>query len=502
MPGASRCVRGCRVPQPALDHASGPQVWGRAWTSLKAGLQPLVLSAILLGLAFGAGPAAQAAPMPAPIAADASLSQLAQNRPLVSLGKAIFEDENLSLRRNMSCATCHAISAGGTAGSDLGNRLAGVHQGSAFQGFALEPSADNAMGFRNVQTSAYAAFSPPLKRLHQGDAVVFEGGNFWDGRATGFMTGRAGQEQATQPAIGTLEGQLPAPACVVYRVLHPARRGQYPVSYQSVFGSRIDRIRWPEDIETQCSSVKGTVQLEGQARHFSSDTQIQIAYSNISLALMAYEGSAAMSPFSSRYDGFLQGKAVLTASEKRGLSLFSGKAKCASCHVTQANSRGLKPLFTDYTYDNLGVPRNPANPIYRSTWINNQGRQWQDLGLGGFLLTQDSYREDAPDQMGKFKVPTVRNVARTPDPQFVRAYMHNGYFKTLEQVVDFYNSRDSKPRCASPWTPVEEAERQGCWPEPEYPQTMNTTELGNLQLTAAEQGDLVAFLRTLSDRQR
>jgi cytochrome c peroxidase len=185
--------------------------------------------------------------------------------------------------------------------------------------------------------------------------VIFEGGNFWDGRATGFMTGRVGQEQATQPAIGTLEGQLPAPACVVYRVLHPDRKGQYPVSYQSVFGSRIDLIRWPKDIDTQCSSVKGTVQLEGQARHFSSDTQIQVAYS-------------------SRYDDFLQGKAVLAASEKRGLSLFNGKAKCASCHATQVNNRGLKPLFTDYTYDNLGIPRNPANPIYRSTWINNQGR--------------------------------------------------------------------------------------------------------------------------------
>ena len=104
----------------------------------------------------------------------------------------------------MSCATCHSIKAGGTAASDLGNRLVGVHPGSSFEGFDKPPSQDNAMGFRNVQTSTYAAFSPPLERVLQDNTVVFEGGNFWDGRATGFLTGRSSQEQATQPPIGTL----------------------------------------------------------------------------------------------------------------------------------------------------------------------------------------------------------------------------------------------------------------------------------------------------------
>lgn len=432
--------------------------------------------------------------------ADATLNHLAQNRELVALGKAIFEDKNLSLHRNMSCATCHAIPAGGTASTDLGNRLVGVHAGSSFQGYEREPSRDNAMGFRNIQTSAYAVFSPPLKRLNQSGSSVFEGGNFWDGRATGFMTGRAGQEQATQPPIGTLEGQLPAPACVVYRVLHPDGASRYPIAYTSVFGSGINRVKWPADMETQCASMKGSVEVEGQPRHYVADTQIQVAYSNIALALMAYEGSSAMSPFNSAYDRFLQGKADLRAREKRGLALFNGKAKCASCHASVTNGRGLKPLFTDFTYDNLGIPRNPANPIYRSSWINDRGKAWVDQGLGGFLLTQDMYRDDAMDQMGKFKVPTVRNVARKPGPGFVRAYMHNGYFKTLEQVVDFYNSRDVKPRCNSAWTPVEIAMKEGCWPEPEYPQTVNRAELGNLQLSQSEQRDLVAFLEALSDR--
>jgi len=477
--------------------------WGMGFGPAVARLALMALMVSGLFLTGGAG-AVHAALIPAQqlpaMHADATLNDLAQNRDLVALGKAIFEDKNLSLRRNMSCATCHAISAGGTASTDLGNRLVGVHSGSSFQGYEREPSRENAMGFRNIQTSAYAVFSPPLQRLNQAGSSVFEGGNFWDGRATGFMTGRAGQEQATQPPIGTLEGQLPAPACVVYRVLHPNDGSHYPVAYTSVFGSRITRVKWPADIETQCASVKGSVQAEGEPRHYVSDTQIQVAYSNIALALMAYEGSSAMSPFSSTYDRFLQGKAGLSAREKRGLALFNGKAKCASCHASVANSRGLKPLFTDFTYDNLGVPRNPANPIYRSSWINDRGKAWVDQGLGGFLLTQDMYRDDAMDQMGKFKVPTVRNVARKPEPGFARAYMHNGYFKTLEQVVDFYNSRDIKPHCKSAWTPVDVAMKEGCWPEPEYPQTVNRAELGNLQLGKSEQRDLVAFLEALSDR--
>ena len=156
-------------------------------------------------------------------------------------------------------------------------------------------------------------------------------------------------------------------------------------------------------------------------------------------------------------------------------------------------------MFTDFTYDNLGVPRNPANPIYRYPLINPDGRQWVDLGLGGFLVHQDTLRDQIEPNMGKFKVPTLRNVDRRPNPDFVRSYMHNGYFRSLEQVVDFYNTRDTKPRCSDPFTSVDQAEELGCWPEPEYTKTINTTELGNLGLTPTEQTDLVSFLRTLSD---
>jgi len=179
--------------------------------------------------------------------------------------------------------------------------------------------------------------------------------------------------------------------------------------------------------------------------------------------------------------------------------LFNGKAKCASCHVSTAVKGVPAALFTDFSYDNLGVPRNPDNPIYNFPMINPDGRQWVDLGLGGVLLHQDTLRDQIEPNMGKFKVPTLRNVDRRPSSTFVRSYMHNGYFRSLEQVVDFYNSRDTKPRCADPFTSVEKAEEQGCWPEPEFAATVNRAELGNLGLNAAEQADLVSFLKTLSD---
>ncbi|MBV8412675.1 MAG: cytochrome C, partial [Alphaproteobacteria bacterium] len=164
-----------------------------------------------------------------------------------------------------------------------------------------------------------------------------------------------------------------------------------------------------------------------------------------------------------------------------------------------AGGPGVKgPLFTDFTYDNLGVPRNPLNPWYQQA-ENPQGRSWIDLGLGGFLQTEDQWRQYAEQNMGRMKVPTLRNVDKRPHPGFVKSYMHNGYFTSLENVVSFYNTRDVKPRCPNAFTPESEAVTQGCWPEPEVPQTVNRKELGNLRLTADEERALVAFMKTLSD---
>src|SRR6185437_16128700 len=111
-----------------------------------------------------------------------------------------------------------------------------------------------------------------------------------------------------------------------------------------------------------------------------------------------------------------------------------GRANCKSCHPHQPSSTGQPPLFTDYSYDNLGIPRNPQNPFYRTpAEFNPDGPQYVDLGLGAILKNAD--------QNGKFKVPTLRNVDRRPGPHVVKAYGHNGYFKSLKAIVHFYNSR-------------------------------------------------------------
>ena len=153
-------------------------------------------------------------------------------------------------------------------------------------------------------------------------------------------------------------------------------------------------------------------------------------------------------------------------------------------------------LFTDFTYDNLGVPRNPQNPFYFEPEWNPDGLLWVDEGLGGFLR---SVGESYESELGKQKVPTLRNVDKRPGPGFVKAYGHNGYFKSLKGIVNFYNTRDVKPSCPDPFTTEADAMKQGCWPVPEVAVNVNTDELGDLGLTPEEEDAIVAFLKTLSD---
>jgi cytochrome c peroxidase len=195
------------------------------------------------------------------------------------------------------------------------------------------------------------------------------------------------------------------------------------------------------------------------------------AFKNMAGAIAAYERSAELNRFDSKYDHYLRGEAELTEQEIRGMGLFvaEGKGNCAACHPSSPSPDGTPPLFTDYTYDNLGVPRNPENPFYTlSPDLNPEGFGYIDLGLA--LTVND------PAENGKFRVPTLRNVALTPP------YMHNGVFKTLFQVVAFYNTRD-----VGPWNP------------PEITENVNDEELGNLGLTNQEVEDIVAFLLTLTD---
>ena len=195
-----------------------------------------------------------------------------------------------------------------------------------------------------------------------------------------------------------------------------------------------------------------------------------------------------MNAFSSRYDAVTAGKGHLTPAEARGEALFMGKAGCVGCHPP--------PLFTDYTFDNLGVPRNEMNPFYFEPAFNPAGRDWIDNGLGGFLASRADFAPYADANLGRHKVATLRNVDKRPTKHFVKAYGHNGYFKSLKSIVHFYNTRDVLPTCPDGFSGVP---GESCWPAAEVPETVNHEELGNLGLTDAEEDDVVAFLSTLSD---
>ena len=220
-------------------------------------------------------------------------------------------------------------------------------------------------------------------------------------------------------------------------------------------------------------------------------------FDQIALSIAAFEASKEVNPFSSKFDRYMKGEATLTGIEQTGFELFKNKGKCADCHVLDPGPGDTPPLFTDFTYDNLGVPKNLENPFYTMpSEVNPQGRQWVDNGLGGFLLTRHDFRERWLNNIGKHKVPTLRNVDKRPHPDFVKSYGHNGYFKDLKQIVHFCNTRDTLGICRKA---DGEIESENCWPPPEVNFNVNSDELGDLKLTDADEDAIVAFLKTLTD---
>ena len=337
------------------------------------------------------------------------------------LGRYLFFDTNLSDPVGQSCAVCHGPDVGYTGPDQAINAAGGVYEGAVAGRF----------GNRKPPAAAYAGDSPIL----YWDGTKWVGGMFWDGRATGWTLGDPLAEQALGPFLNPAEQNNASAQVVIDMVLAS--------SYADLFA-------------IVC-------------------TDPATYYDCIGRAIAAYERSAEVSKFTSKYDYWLKGQARLTGQEQWGLALFRGKGKCAACHV--------EPLFTDFTYDNLGVPKNPDNPFYDMPY-NPDGENWIDPGLGGFL--KSVYNEESiwGPEWGKHKVPTLRNVALAPTKGFIKAYAHNGYFKSLWEIVHFYNTRDV-PGAG--------------WPEPEVAVNINTTEMGNLGLNKGEELAIVAFLKTLSD---
>jgi cytochrome c peroxidase len=330
------------------------------------------------------------------------------------LGKLLFFDTSLSTPPGQACSDCHDPSvAFANPEKDLP-----VSRGAIAGRY----------GNRNDMPAAYSAFVPPRHR--DPEENIWVGGLFWDGRVNTLA------EQAQGPPLNPLEMANPD----VETIAEKLRALDYAELFTEVYGP--DSLSDPDQ-----------------------------TYANMADAIEAYEKTSEVSPFNSKYDFWLRGEAELSEQELRGLALFEAedKGNCAACHPSQPAEDGSPPLFTDFTYDNLGVPRNPENPFYRlPPELNPDGADFVDLGLG--VTVGD------PAENGKFRVPTLRNVAITGP------YMHNGVFKTLFQVAAFYNTRDL-----------------GGWPDPEVAANVNKEEMGNLGLSNEELEDLVAFLETLTD---
>lgn len=395
---------------------------------------------------------------PAEVKTTEGINHLLNDKDLQSLGEKIFFDATLSTPGGQACAACHSPEAGWTGPSEELNKKGSVYAGAIHTRF----------GNRKPNASAYATLTPQFHAERNGSTMMFVGGNFWDGRATGWKLGNPAADQAQGPFLNPVEQNNSNPAVVLKMISQSA--------YAAQFKEVAKRIWSIDDV-------------------FASNTEF--GYGIVAIAIAAYEHSPQVNQFSSKYDLFLKGEASLTVEEKKGLELFEGKAKCANCHTSRPGAHGEPPLFTDFTYDNIGAPRNPDNPWYKMpAEFNPEGERWTDPGLAGFLQELPQYAMYAKENLGKHRVPSLRNVDLRPSPSFVKAFGHNGYFKSLESIVHFYNTRDALPsaeKVANPDPGV------NCWPAPEVATNMNKDELGNLGLSTEEEAAIVAFMKTLSD---
>jgi cytochrome c peroxidase len=388
--------------------------------------------------------------------------------PVQQLGKQIFFDARLSEPVGVqACGSCHAPQVGFAGFGDVPTGGAASAQG--FQrGFVSgigEGAVAGAFGRRKPPSAAYATLSPVMSlvtlvvdpadiALGVIEPQVFQGGLFWDGRATGLRLGSTGAEQALGPFLADKEQNHTNPAQVLAKLKN---NRAYIALWQAAFGTPDINISTPQTVADN--------------------------YDKIGQAIAAYESSSEVNQFSSKYDAYKAGRTTLTAQEMAGLQLFikpaPGGGECYDCH-TQNRLANVEPPagdpFTTFNYMNDGIPANPNNP---------GGNAAPDPGLGAFLetSTNPTWKAMASQQYGKFKTPTLRNVAKG------QRFMHNGVFSSLEQVVHFYNTRDV---FGEGWNGVP-------WAAPEYPFNMDFHGVGGLNLSAAQEASLVAFMKTLSD---
>ena len=317
---------------------------------------------------------------------------------------------------------------------------------------------------------------------------------------------------------------MPDFGCIVFRL----SQARYRSLFEGIWGKQSFDIDWPGNTARVCRTPAGAFGNDPTPLHLSpKDRGTAFATFNAYAdSISAFEQGPEVSPFSSKFDAFLAGKATLTADEMAGYTLFRGKGNCNSCHLDGRSTTlpgtdtgqpaDVQPLFTDTTSANLGLPKPfPYDPIYYQNkpdffglTPNPAGASFMDLGVGLFLRSQSGvnpnshWTQFAPDFDGFMQVATARDVGLRPaSPNFVKNYMHNGYLKSLKEVVHFYNTRDRADYAhpaAIGQCPPGFVEKVNCWPMPEVPQTKDMT-IGDLGLTDQEENQIVAFLETLTD---
>jgi cytochrome c peroxidase len=420
--------------------------------------------------------------------------------PVELLGRTVFFDRNLSNPPGIACGSCHLPEAGFTYFDSAVNQKYGVVPGATPGRF----------GNRKPMTISYAWFVPEGPTAWRRRQQAWEGGFFADGRASTL------EAQAREPMVNPNEMDntahgLASPDLVVRKVLG----GSYTNLLTQAYGD------------------------DATARPTAT------VFLLLRQAIAAYEKSRDVSPFSSKYDAVAQGQAQFTPAELNGLRLFTGSvtgrpggaanaksAQCITCHTISDSADRGRDFFTNWTFANIGVPRNPRNPYYKQTRVaadpqgfNPDGDKYVDLGLGGVLYPERQLpggnlgpagngRGDFLEANGTFRVPSLRNVDKRPSPTFVKCYMHNGVFRSLKEVVHFYNTRNLTTRgeviaLTSP-TPYAGLKGKPVWPMPEVASATTLqnpdgrpnsprARVGNLGLTPGEEDDIVAFLGTLSD---
>lgn len=439
-----------------------------------------------------------------------------------TLGKLEIFDPNLSVNKNLACSYCHDPAAGyGNGVSILSVFTGGSNPGSVP---ITVPGAypNNRIAKRNPQSYVYSPYFPPLQyNATQGD---FYGGNFWDARATGYRLQNSAAEQGQDPPVDPEEMANPDTACVVWKL----SLSKYKSFFEQVWGTGSLDISWPANVDMVCATPKGAAIFGTNATPLNltptDRTRANQAFDEFGQAIASYEISSSVSPFTSKFDAYLFNSTTtpLTAQELRGYELFRGKAMCNTCHLDGRSNAAtgtdtgaatnVAPMFTDFTYNNLGLPRNVILPWYSEDFPDQWGFTGNPLGPGftdeGVGLFLDGYYGPPPNLQwgqhlpffeGKFQTSTVRDVGQVPYPGFVKAYMHNGYLLSLKEVVHFYNTRDVYPQpVLSGNCPAGTVEKVTCWPMPEDPDNINMT-IGHLGLSSAEEDDIVAFLETLTD---